>query len=152
METFVATIRKVDINPYVRVPATVLHKLQSAAKKERGPIPVMGLVEGKPFAATVVKFRGIWRLYLNTEMRRAADCDVGDEVRIEVKFDGSSRSQAVPASLKLALSKNATANETFKNLRPSRQREILSYLNSLKSTESLERNIERLMDVLLEQN
>lgn len=148
METFVATILKIDINPYVRVPASVLRPLQTAAGKTKGPIPVKGKLEGKPFTATVVKFRGLWRLYLNTEMRRSADCDVGDTVRVEVEFDDAVRAQPIPELLAQRMSKNAAARRAFELLTPSRRKEILNYLNNLKTPESLERNIERLIGQL----
>ncbi|HET6962002.1 MAG TPA: DUF1905 domain-containing protein, partial [Terriglobia bacterium] len=69
IQTFSATVRKIDINPYVQVPHGIVQKLQQDAQKEKGPIPVKGTLQGKSFSATVVRFRGVWRLYLNTAMR-----------------------------------------------------------------------------------
>ena len=96
MESFSAKVRKIDINPYVQVPDEILQKLQQAAKKERGPIPVKGTLQDKPFLANVVKFRGMWRLYLNTPMRQAANVDVGDQVTVRVEFDDAPRTVAAP--------------------------------------------------------
>jgi hypothetical protein len=87
LHVFSATIRKIDINPYVKVPGPILQKLQQAAQKAKGPIPVRGTLQGKPFSTNVVRFRGLWRLYLNTPMRRAAGVDVGDDVTVGVRFD-----------------------------------------------------------------
>jgi hypothetical protein len=144
MQTFSAKVRKIDINPYVEVPNDILRKLQQDAKKERGPRPVKGTLQGKPFSTTVVKFRGMWRLYLNTPMRRAANVDVGDRVAIEVQFDHAPPKVPVPRKFTLALSNNKAAKEAFHKLAPSRQKEILRYLNGLKQAETLERNIEKI--------
>ena len=148
MHGFSAKVGKIDINPYVEVPNDILRKLQQEAGKEKGPIPVRGTLQGKPFLANVVRYRGMWRLYLNTPMRRAAEVDVGDHVTIEIDFDGNTRIVPMPPEFSLALSKNKTAKATFEKLAPSRQKEILRYLNSLKQQETLERNIQKVIQHL----
>ena len=50
--------------------------------------------------------------------------------------------------LELALKKNKKANEVFKQLPPSRQKEILRYINFLKTEESVNRNIKRAIGFL----
>ena len=124
MRTFTAQVRKIDINPYVQVPDDILLKLQQAAKKAKGPIPVKGMLQGKPFLANVVRYRGVWRLYLNTPMRRAANVDVGDQVTIGLQFDDAPRKVPAPRKFTRALSKNKLAKEAFEKLAPSRQKEI----------------------------
>lgn len=148
MHTFTARVGKIDINPYVQVPDDILLKLQQDAKREKGPIPVKGTLQGKPFLANVVRYRGLWRLYLNTEMRRAADVDVGDKVTLRLQFDSSPRTVPVPREFTLAISKNKQAKEAFEKLSPSRQKEILRYLSSLKQPQSLERNIQKVIGIL----
>jgi hypothetical protein len=148
MPTFSAKIGKIDINPYVQVPDDILLKLQQAAKKEKGPIPVKGTLQGKPFLANVVRYRGMWRLYLNTEMRRTANVDVGEQVTVGLQFDSASRTVPVPREFEFALSRNKSAKQAFEKLAPSRQKEILRYLNSLKQPETLERNIEKVIQHL----
>jgi hypothetical protein len=148
MHTFSAKVGKIDINPYVQVPDDILLKLQEAAQKEKGPIPVKGTLQGKPFLANVVRYRGMWRLYLNTEMRRAADVYVGDKVTIRLQFDAAPRTVAAPREFTLALSKNKQAKEAFEKLASSRQKEILRYLNALKQPQSLERNIQKVIGFL----
>ena len=148
MQKFSATIHKIDINPYVQVPDDILRKLQQDANKEKGPIPVKGTLQGKPFSTTVVKFRVLWRLYLNTDMHRAANVDVGDHVTINIQVDHTPRTVTAPRRFTLALSKNKRAKDAFQKLAPSRQKEILRYLNSLKQAETLERNIEKVIQFL----
>jgi hypothetical protein len=148
MQMFSATVRKIDINPYVPVPDGIVQRLQQAARKEKGPIPVKGTLQGKRFSTTVVRFRGMWRLYLNTAMRRAANVEVGDQVTIRLRFDNAPRTVPVPREFALALSKDKLANAAFQQLAPSRRQEILRYLNSLKRQETLERNIEKVIRFL----
>jgi hypothetical protein len=90
----------------------------------------------------------MWRLYLNTPMRQSANVDVGDRVTIEVQLDPTPPIVPMPRKLALALSKNKTAQEAFRKLAPSRQKEILRYLNSLKQPQTLERNIEKVIQYL----
>jgi hypothetical protein len=148
MHTFSAKVGKIDINPYVQVPDDILLRLQRDAKKEKGPIPVKGTLQGKPFLANVVRYRGMWRLYLNTEMRRAANVDVGDQVTVGLQIDSAPRTVPTPREFELALSKNKQAKQAFEKLAPSRQKEILRYLNSLKQPETLERNIAKVIQHL----
>lgn len=148
MHTFTAKVGKLGINPYVQVPDDILLKLQQAAKKEKGPIPVKGTLQGKPFLANVVRYRGVWRLYLNTPMRQAANVDVGDQVMVGLQFDNIPRTVPAPREFELALSKNRQAKETFEQLVPSHQKEILRYLNNLKQPETLERNIQKVLRYL----
>lgn len=147
-ETFSAIVDKIDINPYVQVPDDVLKKLQRDAKKEKGPIPVKGTLQGKPFLANMVRFRRMWRLYLNTPMRRAANVEVGDQVSIRLQFDSRARTVPAPRQFTLALSKNKHAKEAFEKLAPSRQKEILRYLNNLKQADTLERDIQKVIQYL----
>lgn len=147
-QVFSATVRKVDINPYVRVPAEVVRKLQQAAQKDKGPIRVEGKLQGQPFSATVVRFRGLWRLYLNTAMRREAQVGLGDQVRVEIEWDATPHTVPMPRQLKHALSKNKRARAAFQALAPSRRKEILRYLNHLKRPETLQRNIEKVIRFL----
>jgi hypothetical protein len=148
MYTFSAKVGKIDINPYVQVPDDILLKLQQDAEKEKGPIPVKGTLQGKPFFANVVKFRGMWRLYLNTPMRQAAKVEVGDKVMVGMQFDSDPRIVPVPREFMKALSKNKQAKEAFEKLAPSRQKEILRYLNGLKQPETLQRNIGKVIQYL----
>jgi hypothetical protein len=145
---FSSRIFKIDINPVVNVPERVLKELFKQAGKTRGPIPVKGKLNGKPFTQTIVKFRGAWRLYLNTPMRKAAGIDEGDMAHFEINFDSKPRLTPMHPELKALLSKNKKAKEVFEKLSPYRQKEISRYLNNLKSDESVKKNIVRVMEHL----
>jgi hypothetical protein len=143
--TFSSRIFKIDINPVVNVPQRVLKELFRRAGKTRGPIPVKGMLNGKRFTQTLVKFRGAWRLYLNTPMRKAAGIDEGDMARVEIDVDTKPRLTPMHPRLKAILAKNKKAKEVFEKLSPYRQKEISRYLNSLKTKESVKKNITRVV-------
>jgi hypothetical protein len=149
MKSFSAKIAKIGINPYVGLPEEVLENIFEQAGKARGPIPVRGTVNGKPFIQTLVKYQGAWRLYINGIMREAAGIDVGDEVHIWLEFDPTPRMEPIHPKLERALAKNKSAKAAFEKLVPSRQKEILRYLNSMKTEETMDRNIERVIKILL---
>lgn len=149
MEAFTAEVLIIGINPYVGVPEDVLNALFEQAGKSKGPIPVRGTLNGKRFLQTLVKYQGAWRLYLNTPMRQESGIDVGDDATVEIEFDSEPRIVPINPKFAHALSKNREARAAFEKLAPSRQKEILRYLNSMKTEESLVRNIEKVIQYLL---
>lgn len=148
METFTAKILKIGINPYVGLPEDILNRIFTQAGKSKGPIPVRGTLNGKKFKQTLVKYQGAWRLYLNTPMHQDAGIDVGDNATVELELDPEPRIVPMHPKFARALSKNKVAKATFEKLVPSRQKEILRYLNSMKTEESLVRNIEKVIQYL----
>ena len=149
MKSYSAKIAKIGINPYMNVPEDILNGLFRQAGKTKGPISVHGTINGKKFIQTLVKYQGAWRLYINGEMRQAAGVDVGDQAHIKIEFDPIPRKEKKPTKFVAALSKNQQAKEAFGKLAPSRQKEILRYLNNMKTETSLERNIEKVIRHLL---
>lgn len=144
-QRFSTTIFKVGINPCVDVPARV-----SKALGRTGYIPVQGTLNGHAFRAGLVSLgRGRHRLFINGEMRRTAGVDVDDRVTVVLEYDGKPRKMPVPYQLTRALKDNHAAKRAWENLTPSRRKEILSYLNFLKRPETVERNVERIIQILL---
>jgi len=132
----------------VGVPVDILNILFKQAGKTKGPIPVRGTLNGKRFKQTLVKYQGAWRLYLNTQMRQDAGIDVGDDATVDLEFDPEPRIVPIHPKFARALLKNKEGKAAFEKLAPSRQREILRYLNSMKTEESLVRNIEKVVQYL----
>ena len=141
MVSFSGVIKIIGVNPYLKLPQKILKAIFKQAGKDKGPIPVKGKLNGKPFIQTLVRYQGEWRLYLNTPMRKAAGIDVGDKAIVEIAFDPKPRIEPMPAKFKLALSKDKIAKAAYEKLIPSRKKEILRYLNSMKTEASLEKNI-----------
>ncbi|HEY0680420.1 MAG TPA: DUF1905 domain-containing protein [Chitinophagaceae bacterium] len=68
MHQFIATIERIGINPFVRVPEEILSDIFNSAGKTTSPIPIHGKVNGKSYRQTLVKYAGDWRLYINAVM------------------------------------------------------------------------------------
>lgn len=143
MKSFSAKIQIIGINPYVLIPASLLKSIFDKAGKDKGAIPVKLKIGGQNFIQNLVKYSGKWRLYLNTPMRKAAAKDVGDTIGIQIDFDAKSRTIPVHPKLKKAFKENKEAKAAFDKLSPSRQKEILRYINFLKSEESVDKNVQR---------
>ncbi len=148
MNSFSGTIIKLGINPCLDVPEKVLSKLFKESGKTKGPIPVTGTLNGKPFRQTVVKYKGEWRLYLNGQMRKDAGIDVGDEGKVKIQFDPNPREVPKHSKFSAALSKDNIAKKAYEKLSPSHQKEILKYLHSSKNPETTARNIEKVIQQL----
>ena len=146
--TFTARIYKIGINPVVDPPENVLAMIFAQADRSKGPIPVRGKLNGAEYIQTLVKFRGVWRLYVNGEMLKASRLKVGEEAKIVLGFDPRPRDVPVPKRFSEELKRSPKARQQFDNLMQSRRKEILRYLGSLKTEKSLERNIEKLIQQL----
>jgi hypothetical protein len=145
MPRFSSSIYKLGINPVVDPPDGVMQSIFAVAKKSKGPIPVRGKLNGVEFSQTLVKYRGAWRLYINGRMLNASGLNVGDRAAIEIDFDPGPRNVPVPAELAVALRTDKAAREAFDNLSPSRQKEILRYIGSLKTEAAIAKNVDRII-------
>jgi hypothetical protein len=145
MPRFAATIYKIGINPVVDPPDTSLKAIFAQAGKSRGPIPVRGKLNDVKFMQTLVKYKGAWRLYINGPMLKASGLSVGDAATIEIEFDARPRMTPVPDELKAALHKDQQAREAFDDLPPSRQKEIMKYIGSLKTEDAISKNVRRII-------
>ena len=108
--SFTARIYKLGINPCVDVPAEAAHFF-----KRRGFVPIVGLVNGKTYRATLVpRGDGLHRLYLNEPIRKATKTDVGSDVRFELKLDRTSRVIKTPSEFASALKAQPAAQTAFR--------------------------------------
>ena len=153
MKSFSAKIFIISkINPVVDVPGEVMEYLFKKAGRRTGAIPVKGKLNGAKFIHNIVKYGGAWRLYLNGPMRASAGIDgdgVGRIGHVELDYDPVPRTVPMPAPFEKALKKNKTAKAEFEKLSPSRQKEILRYLGSMKTEESLLRNVGKVLKHLV---
>jgi Bacteriocin-protection, YdeI or OmpD-Associated/Domain of unknown function (DUF1905) len=142
---FTSVIYKLGINPVVDPPEGVLRTIFEQAGRSKGPIPVRGKLNKAEFDQTLVKYKEAWRLYINGEMLKQSGLKVGDIAEIEIEFDPLPREVAMPAKLKNALARDSKAKKAFGLLSPSRQKEIFRYINSLRTDESIARNVEKIL-------
>ena len=149
MQHFNAQIQIIGINPYVLLPDEVLTAIFAQARKDKGPIPVKGFVNGTPFLQRLVKLKGVWRLYINTSMLKNSPKRIEETINIEIEFDPEKRVIEHHPGFVAALEQNKKAKAIFDDLTPSLQLEIVRYIAHLKTEESVNRNITRAIDFLL---
>lgn len=146
---FLAKIEIIGINPFVFIPEETLLHLFDQAKNDKGKIPVKMKIDGYPFKQTLVKYAGHWRLYLNAPMRTAASKELGDTAEFEIEFDPEERTIVFHPKLKAALTENIEARQIFDSLAPYLQKEIIRYINNLKTEASVDLNVKRAIRFLL---
>lgn len=146
--SFKATIEKVGINPFVQVPDEVLDAIFLQAKRETGPIPVKGILNQKSFTQNLVKFRGIWRLYINTKMLPTSPKRIGEIISIRMAYNTTPIVVKLSPDFLKALAKDRKAKKVYDNLPPYLQKEIHRYLQNLKTRQSLELNVQKALQFL----
>ena len=147
--TFQATLEIIGINPYVQVPEAILTEIFKQAGKAKGYIPITGTINGLPYQQTLVKYSGLWRLYINTTMLKDSPKRIGESIELSIQFDSSDRSIEPHPKLTEALANDTEAQSVFDQLSPSMQKEIVRYIANLKTEESIQRNIEKAIGFLL---
>jgi hypothetical protein len=149
MHVFSATIVKLGINACLNVPEEIVKSLLAAAGKKSAPVQVKCVLNGVKFDANVVRYSGDWRLYLNLVTRRAANCDIGDRVKIHLAYDPSMRMPPMPEPFRQALRDDSNLQKAWR-LRPSaKRREILQSLIDKKSEAELAHGIAETIEFLL---
>jgi len=148
--SFTGKIEIIGINPFVFLPEEVLQVLFAQAGKTKGKIPVTLTIDGHPFIQTLLKYSGHWRLYLNTPMRKAAGKEVGDTALFTIVYNPIPREIPIHPKLTAALLANQEAKQIFDALMPSRRLEIVRYISFLKTEESIDRNVTKAINFLLE--
>jgi len=148
MYKFKAKIDIIGINPFVFVPVAILTKILMQAGKDKGHIPVCGTVNKNAYTQTLVKYKGEWRLYINTSMLKNSPIRIGEEIEITIDLDTNDRTLTPHPKLIAALAKNKKAKSIFDKLSPSKQKEIIRYISFLKSEESIHKNIEKAIGFL----
>lgn len=76
-------------------------------------------------------------------MRKETKLGVGDTAKVEIEFDPEPRIVPMNYPLERALEKNKKAKIAFKKLTSSHKKEILVYLNYLKTEEAIKRSLRK---------
>jgi len=139
--TFKAIIYKTGINYCVDVPVEITSQL----KKVKGYIRIKGTVNGISFTKSLVPVKdGLYRLYINTITMKGIREMVGQVAELIITPDLSDPVKEHPMHPRLLeeLQRNGLLHR-FDALTPSRRKEILRYLNNIKTPETLEKNIQK---------
>lgn len=151
MFAFEAQLEIIGINPFVFVPADILENLFKDAGMNKGYIPVKGKVNEKDYVQTLLRFKGEWRLYINTVILANSPKRIG-ETLTTIAFDPEDRTILPHPELEAAFALNNDALKVFDGLSPSKQKEIIRYISNLKTADSRRKNIERAIGFLLGKN
>ena len=142
--SFTAKIYKVGINPCVEVPSRITSQMTAT----KGYIPVNGKIKNYSFTQTLCPVKNAnYRLYVNGPMLKGSDTKLGDTVKFTIEQNKEPKTATeykMPKEFKQQLTKHKLP-KSFAALTPYRQKEILRYLNGLKSNEALLRNIDKII-------
>jgi hypothetical protein len=144
--SFKARIYKAGINPVVKVPLFITKQLEAT----KGYIPVKGTINGFFFQQTLCPVKNDkYRLYVNAPMLKGASVKNGQTALFVIEQDSLERNKNIPmpAALKKALQEHNLLT-AFKQLSPSRQKEVNRYLLQLKTEATLQKNIGKIIKVL----
>lgn len=152
MNRFKAELLIIGINPFVFVPVPILEKLFKASKRDKGKIPVCGSINGEPYTQTLLRYKGEWRLYINTSMLKDSPRRIGEIISLTIDFDPIERTVPFHPKLKLVLDQDKKAKSVFDSLTISMQREIIRYIANLKTEASIDSNIQKTIGFLKGKN
>lgn len=141
--SFKAEIYKMGINYCV----DVLDSITSEMTAIKGYIKIKGTVNKFPFTKSLVPVKnGLYRLFVNIPTLRGANATVGDVAYFEIEqnFDVVKKVYPVPETLTEQLLKRRLL-EDFNSLTESRKKNILKYMSFIKTEETLQRNIDKLV-------
>jgi uncharacterized protein YdeI (YjbR/CyaY-like superfamily) len=77
---------------------------------------------------------------------------IGETLAVTIAFDPEDRTILLHPELEAAFALNKEALQVFDGLSPSKQKEIIRYISSLKTADSRRKNIEKAMGFLLGKN
>jgi hypothetical protein len=148
MYTFSTLLEIIGINPYVSVPDDILSRIFNKAGKDRGTIPIHGTVNGNAYTQTLVRYKGAWRLYVNTTMLKNSPKRIGETLTVTIDFDHRDRALPIHPKLNEALEQDAHARSVFESLSPSHRHEINRYITNLKSAAKVDENVQKAIGYL----
>lgn len=142
---FSAKLDIIGINPFVFVPENILNTIFEISGKNKSPISVKGKINGVDFIQTLMKYSGEWRLYINLKMLENSPKRIGEIIEVEIEFDRSERQELIHPKLEKAIYDNSTTSKNFENLNPSHKKELIRYINNLKTEKSIDNNVARII-------
>ncbi|MGO9643063.1 MAG: YdeI/OmpD-associated family protein [Candidatus Acidiferrales bacterium] len=135
--TFSATLYKIGINRCVDVPEEISRALGGGRS-----VPVVVTVNGRAVRTTLLPGSGgAQRLFINSQLRRAAAADAGERIWIALRPDRASREILVPSDVAAALRRSPQAKQAFALITPALRREFLRWVLAARAPETRARRI-----------
>ena len=144
--TFNAVIYKTGINFAVDVPGELTSELVAI----KGYIRIKGTINKFPFTKSLVPVKnGPYRLFVNVPTLKGAKAKLGDDAVFTIMQDTSDpeKEYPVPQALTTQLQQHGLLAD-FEALSFYRRKEIARYLNQVKTAETLEKNIQKVISQL----
>lgn len=141
--SFQAKIYPTGINWAVDVPSEITARLL----KEKGYIKIKGQINGFDFTQTLVPVKNApHRLFVNAIMMKGGKTALGEVAEFVIEQDTISEDKrySMPDLLAKTLSENDLAN-AFDKLPATRKKDILKYLSYVKTEETMQRNIAKVI-------
>jgi len=141
---FVASIYKLGVNRCVDIPQNVARSLG-----DESHIPVVVEAGGLSLCSNLVPAgAGRYRLFINSEIRRATGSDTGDTIVLSVARDDSDRDVQLTGDVENAIRSVEDGLETFDALTLNQKREMMGYIDAAKTTPTRQRRIEHLVEMI----
>lgn len=141
--TFKAKIYKTGINWCVDVPTKITKRLIPV----KGYISIKGRINGFDFSKSLVPVKQApYRLFVSGIMMKGGNTALGKTASFEIEqnTEKAENEFPMPELLRQELIKNKLTAD-FNNLTAYRKKEILRYLNYVKTEETLKRNIDKVI-------
>ena len=144
--TFKAKIYKTGINWCVDVPTAITELLTA----EKGRIKIKGQINNFDFTKTLMPVKNApHRLFVNQTMMKGGKTALGETATfvIEQNNEKTNKKYSIPLILTEQLKKHQLTSD-FDNLTASRKKDILKYLSYVKAEKTLQKNIDKLISQL----
>jgi len=132
--------RPYDAWVFVIVPERVVTTLGSGRQQVRGTI------NDVPFAGTVSKGEGVYRMPVPRDLQARAGVGRGDRVRVVMEADLEPRPLAVPPELQQVLAADGDLAKRFDTLPPAHRRAWAAYIGEAKRSETRARRAAKAAD------
>lgn len=140
---FKEKIYQIGINWAVDVPLAITESLT----KEKGYIRIKGQINGFDFKQTLVPVKGApYRLFVNLIMMKGGQTAVGETAIFDIAQNEEQLTAMYPMPVALAEALQANQlEEEFEQLSSARKKDILKYLYYIKTAETLQKNIDKVI-------
>lgn len=105
--------------------------------------------DGITYRGTLVKHGTPYHfLLMRKDIREKLEVAVGDEVEVTLELDTKPRTVSIPGALKLAFTQHPEAEEQFKKLSYTHQKEYVQYITEAKREETRIRRVRKTIEIL----
>jgi hypothetical protein len=116
--------------------------------QRKSRVPVKGTINGFSFRSSLSNMGDGHMMPVNAQLRAGAHCKGGDTVDVVLELDEDERKVEVPAYLKKIINSDAKAQEFWRKLSLTHQKEYVRGIDGAKRPETREKRIAAMMEAL----